>query len=273
MEVQRDWAANQTAAIALIEQAAQQEARLVVLPEMWLGLRPSVRNQELRRINEEVLETVRVLAARLGLYVLAGSILELGARGQRYNTSFLLGPSGDVIANYRKMHLFDVSLPGLSYVESRAVSRGDQAVTVQVDEMTVGLAICYDLRFPELFRELVLAGADVVVLPSAFTTATGKDHWEVLLRARAIENQVYVVAANQLGPDAEGIECYGHSMVVDPWGTALVTAPPRATVIVADISVGRLRHVRATMPVLEHRAPTAYERLGGRQQFLSSAHS
>jgi predicted amidohydrolase len=157
-------------------------------------------------------------------------------------------------ATYRKIHLYDVEIPGrVSYLESATVAAGSDPVTVDVDGVRVGLSICYDLRFPELYRRLADAGARVLVVPAAFMLHTGRDHWEVLLRARAIENQCYVLAAAQIGDHEPGRTCYGRSMVVDPWGTVLVQAPDEVGVTVVDLDLDRLATIRAELPSLANR--------------------
>jgi len=157
-------------------------------------------------------------------------------------------------AAYRKIHMYDVEIPGrVSYQESRTVAPGDDVVTAAVDDLTVGLSICYDLRFPELYRRLAQLGAKVLVVPAAFMLHTGRDHWEVLLRARAIENQCYVLAAGQIGDHEPKRTCFGRSMVIDPWGTVLAQAPDEVAVAVADIDLARLDRIRLELPSLANR--------------------
>ena len=176
-----------------------------------------------------------------------------------YNTTVVLDPDGQIIGKYRKLHMFDVVLDGVAtYQESATITPGDEIVLVTIDGVKVGLAICYDLRFPELFRILALRGAEVIVLPAAFTMTTGKDHWEILIRARAIENGVFMVAAAQVGQHPPGDWCYGRSMIVDPWGTVLATAPDVETVVRADLELARLRQVRRQIPSLANRRAESY---------------
>jgi predicted amidohydrolase len=163
---------------------------------------------------------------------------------------------GSLTATYRKIHLFDIDIAGrpeVSYRESRRVAPGTEITTVDVEGVRFGLSICYDLRFPELYRQLAIAGAQVLVVPAAFTTHTGRDHWEVLLRARAIENTCYLVAAGQSGGHDPGRSCFGHSMVVDPWGTVVAQAVDGVGIVVADLALERVERIRAELPSLANR--------------------
>jgi predicted amidohydrolase len=183
------------------------------------------------------------------MWVLAGSFHETGPDPERiYNTSLVFDRTGDLAATYRKIHLYDVEIPGrVSFHESRTVAPGADAVTVDVEGVRVGLTICYDLRFPELYRRLAIAGAQVLAVPAAFMAHTGRDHWEVLLRARAIENQCYVVAAGQIGDHDPGRTCYGRSMVIDPWGTVVAQQPDTVGVTFADLDLDRVTTIRAEL--------------------------
>jgi predicted amidohydrolase len=261
MNSRDDKAANLDAALGLIDRAAGAGVRLVALPEVWTYLGPA----EGERVNAEsipgpTIDRLADRARRHGVYVHAGSIHETRPGDPRlYNTTVVIDPDGNVVARYRKIHMFDIVLDGVAtYQESATISPGDEIVTVPIDGVTVGLAICYDLRFPELFRILALRGAEVIVLPAAFTMTTGKDHWEVLIRARAIENGVYVVAPAQFGQHPPGQWCYGRSLIVDPWGTVLATAPDAETVITADLDRALLRQVRRQVPSLANRQADSY---------------
>jgi predicted amidohydrolase len=252
---------NVATALALIDRAAATGARLVALPEVWTYLGDADGNRD----NAEPVPgpTIARLAERArhhGIYLHCGSIYELRAGDPRiFNTTVVLDPGGDVIATYRKIHMYDVVLDGVAtYQESATVSPGDEIVTVDIDGVTVGLTICYDLRFPELFRILALRGAELIVLPAAFTMTTGKDHWEVLIRARAIENGVYMLAPGQVGSHAGNKWCYGRSLIVDPWGTVLATASDQETVISADVDCSFLRTVRRQVPSLANRMSDRY---------------
>lgn len=250
-----DVAANLEKVEHFILQAAQAGARIVALPENFAYLRSegesiSFSDQVGGRLHSKLSQ----LALRWRIYILAGSFPEEAHSGKVYNTSTLIDPKGDILAVYRKIHLFDAALrDGTVFEESKTVEPGDSLVLAEVDGIKVGLSICYDLRFPELYRELTRQGAEVIFVPSAFTVPTGRDHWEVLLRARAIENQVYIVAPAQYGQHNPKRASYGRSMIVDPWGTVLAQAPDKEALIFAEMDLGRLRELRALMPCLKHR--------------------
>lgn len=263
MNSRSDKAANLATAERLIDQAAEQGARLVGLPEYVSYLGP----KELHEENAEPIpgpttERFAAKARQHGIYLLGGSILERSdTPGMYYNTSTFFNPDGMLQAIYRKIHLFDIDITGnVSSNESATISPGDRVVTVEVDGHVLGLSICYDLRFPELYRMLALDGAEVLFVPAAFTLYTGKDHWHTLLRARAIENQCYILAPAQIGPHDPHAQCYGHALVADPWGTVIADAPNHEGVVVADIDFAYLRQVRAQVPSLANRRPSAYQR-------------
>jgi predicted amidohydrolase len=251
---------NRTAAERLVREAARQGAGLVVLPEKWNRLGDA----EAMAAAAEPLDGpsttwARSLARELAIDLVAGSIVERGAHAN-HNTSVHVAPGGDVCAVYRKLHLFDVEVGGQVYRESDHESPGDEVVASRLaDGSGLGLSVCYDLRFPELYRELSRRGARVLAVPSAFTLATTRDHWEVLLRARAIENQAFVIAANQVGEHAPGLRSGGRSMIVDPWGVVLAQAPDAEAAVVADLDFARQDEVRAQLPALEHRRTDVYE--------------
>lgn len=251
-----DRAANLTEARRLLRQAADAGADFAVLPEFvdYLGRR---RGEPAAESVDGEFGTFFAAAAReLNLWVLAGSFRErAGDSGRAHNTSLLFDRSGERVAVYRKVHLYDVEIPGrVSYAESKTIAPGQELVVADVEGVPVGLSICYDLRFPELYRALAVAGAKVFVVPAAFMAHTGRDHWEVLLRARAIENQCYVLAAGQIGDHEPNRTCFGRSMVVDPWGTVLAQAPDQpSAVVTADLDLDRLDAVRAELPSLANR--------------------
>lgn len=253
-----DKAANLEAAERLVRAAAADGAELVALPEKWNLL---AAGEELLAGAEPLdgpsLTAARDWARELGIHLLAGSIAEAG--GERaFNASVLIGPDGEDLAVYRKVHMFDVDAGGVSYRESAHEQAGSELVTANVGELEVGLSICYDLRFPELFRILALRGACLVAVPSAFTLATGRDHWEVLLRARAIEDQVFVLAPNQVGKAPPHFDSYGHSAIVDPWGTVLAVAEEGEGFVAADLDLATQERIRADLPSLANRQPGAY---------------
>ena len=258
MNSQGDKGANLAEARRLIGRAVAEEApRLVALPEVFtcLTLDPEERRRAAEPLGDgEAYHTLRELAATHRIYLHGGSLLERD--GDRlYNTTVVFDPEGREIARYRKIHLFDVVTPdGKEYRESNSFGRGTEVVTFEADGVTFGLTICYDLRFAELFLALAERGARVILVPAAFTLQTGKDHWEVLLRARAIETQTYVLAPAQWGAYADGPRaCYGHSLVAEPWGHVIAKAPDRVGYITARLDFEALERVRAGIPVAQHR--------------------
>lgn len=252
-------ARNLSAAERLVRAAAADGAELVALPEKWNLL---AAGEELLAGAEPLdgpsLSAARGWARDLGVHLLAGSVCEAGTAGRAFNTSVLIGPDGDDLAAYRKIHMFDVDVGGVSYRESEHEEPGQEIVVAAVGDLTVGLSVCYDLRFPELYRILALRGARVVTVPSAFTAATGRDHWEVLLRARAIEDQVFVLAPNQVGEAPPHFSSHGHSAIVDPWGAVLATVADGEGFAAADLDFGAQERVRESLPSLANRRPRAY---------------
>ncbi len=243
----------------LVEQAAGEGARMVVLPEKWNAIGDAA---VLRGAAEEIPggDTSRLLsewAHRLGVTIVGGSITE-SHDGVLSNTCPVFGPDGALLARYRKIHMFDVEVGGQVYRESETETAGDRPEVVETEGWRVGLTVCYDVRFPELYRQETLMGADVITVPAAFTMFTGKDHWELLLRARAVENQLYIVAANQWSSFAPGKQTYGRSMIIDPWGVLLAVAPDADCVISADLDRERMERIRRELPSLANRQPHAY---------------
>jgi deaminated glutathione amidase len=254
-----DVARNVEAAERLVRAAAADGAELVGLPEKWnlLGSGEDL-IAGAEPLDGPTLTAVRGWARELGIHVAAGSIAERAEGGRARNTSVLIGPDGEDIAVYRKIHMFDVDVGGVSYRESENEDPGDEIVTGQVGDLVAGLTVCYDLRFPELYRILAVRGAQLVTVPAAFTLQTGRDHWEVLLRARAIENQFFVLAPGQVGKAPPHYESYGRSMIVDPWGVVLATAPDEECFVAADLDLSAQERVRETLPSLANRRPSAY---------------
>ena len=255
MNSQDDKAENLERAEQLVGQAAAWGSDLVLLPELWTYLGPRKRHAEVAEpIPGETSELLSRLAARYRFWLIGGSYLEAVEGAERlYNTCVAFNPDGDVVARYRKLHLFDVEVDGKVYEESATMAAGDEVVVASLAGAPVGLSICYDLRFPELYRRLAARGARLLTVPAAFTMETGKDHWEVLLRARAIENQAYVLAAAQCGPHPPAHSCYGNSMIVDPWGTVLARGGYREGVVVADVDLASAERIRKSLPALAHR--------------------
>jgi deaminated glutathione amidase len=256
-----DKARNLATADRLVRQAAADGAQLVVLPEKWpvLGAGTTLRDGA-EPLDGPAISWARGAAAELQIDLVAGSLSErVEGEEKLRNTSVHIGPTGQVHAVYRKVHMFDVEVDGTIYRESEHEAPGDKPVlTETADGVEVGMTVCYDLRFPELFRILAVRGARILVVPSAFTLATTRDHWEPLVRARAIENQAFVIAANQVGEHEPGLRSGGRSMIVDPWGVVLATAPDRETVILADLDLDQLDDIRRRLPSLANRRPTAY---------------
>jgi len=255
-------AANIAAAVAPADEAAAGGARLVALPEYLHFRGPDDRfRASARPIPGPHTEPFAAVARRRNVWILVGSTAETSDDPARpYNTSALIAPDGSIVATYRKIHLFDVAVEaGPVDTESARVTPGDRPVTAAVDGARVGLSICYDLRFPELYRSLALAGAQILTVPANFTERTGRDHWEVLLRARAIENAAYVLAPSQIG-GPPGQPAYGRSMVIDPWGTIIAQAPDRVAIVRAELDLDRVAEVRRQIPALANRRPDAYQR-------------
>jgi predicted amidohydrolase len=252
---------NLAAADRLTRAAAAAGAELVVLPEKWPALgTPEQTIAAAEPFDGPVVEWARGIARELGIDLVAGSFTERVENDERgRNTSVHVGPDGELRASYRKIHMFDVEVGGRVYKESEHEAPGEEIVLSQTAGGTpLGLTICYDVRFPELYRILAVQGAAIVAVPAAFTFATTRDHWEVLLRARAIEGQCFVIAANQVGEHAPGIRSGGRSMIVDPWGVVLATAPDSETFVVAELDLERLAEIRRTLPSLANRRPEAY---------------
>lgn len=251
-----DKESNLQTAERLVRDAAARGAELIVLPELFSAygsLAEVVRQAE--PIPGPSSTRLSALARELQVVLCAGSICESAAEGKGYNTSLLFDRDGWLLATYRKMHLFDVEIPGKVRVrESESIVPGQEVVATRTELGVVAQAICYDLRFPELFRALAERGMEILCFPSAFTATTGRDHWEVLVRARAIENACYIVAANQFGSHGGSLASYGGSLIVDPWGEVLARAPlDTEAVLVADLHDERLQQVRAQLPALRHR--------------------
>ena len=252
-----DLAANLENATRLVDEAAARGAEFVALPENFAYLRregtPIVGAQP---VDGEIIAAVRALATRHGVWILAGTIPEAIPDDPRvYNTSVLVSSRGEIEAVYRKIHLFDVDLGdrGGVYIESATIAPGKEVVVAKIPGGALGLSVCYDLRFPELYRSMAAQGASCLAVPSAFTPHTGRAHWEVLLRARAIENQAFVWAPAQCGRHSESRESHGDSMIVDPWGEVIARARDGPGVIVADCDLAELERIRASLPALRHR--------------------
>jgi deaminated glutathione amidase len=256
-----DQVANMAHADRLTRAAAADGAKLIVLPEKWTAMGSE---QDLRdgaeTLDGAAIGWARAIARELGIDLVAGSILErVAGQSKLANTSVHIGPRGELMASYRKIHMFDVEVDGRTYCESALEEPGEEIVLSHTaDGVEFGLSICYDLRFPELYRILAVRGARILTLPAAFTLATTRDHWETLVRARAIENQAFVIAANQVGEHPSAQRSGGRSMIVDPWGVVLAQAPDAESHIVAELDLESQLAIRARLPSLANRRPEAY---------------
>ncbi|MEI9949546.1 MAG: carbon-nitrogen hydrolase family protein [Pseudomonadota bacterium] len=254
-----DVAQNLAECARLVESASSEGAKLVLLPEnfAYFGADESKRKlaERLSDPSGFIQGALSVMAREAGVFLVAGGFPEASDDFTRpFNTALVFGPDGVLVGSYRKIHLFDVALQdGTILAESSGTSPGQSLLTFDIGRFRVGVSICYDLRFPELYRGLVSRGANVLLVPAAFTVHTGKDHWHTLLRARAIESQAYVIAAAQWGKHPRGRTTYGHSLVVDPWGSVIAEASDRVGVVGANLDLKYLEQVRAAIPCLEHR--------------------
>ncbi len=255
----REFEPNIVAAGALIRQAREAGAELVLLPENVAMLEPISRLLKEKAVPEEAhpaLAAFRDLARETGVWLLIGSLAVRVEDGRVANRSLLVDPEGTIVARYDKIHMFDVDLgPGESYRESANIAPGARAVVAPTPWGPLGLSICYDLRFPHLYRRLAQGGAEFLSIPAAFTRTTGRDHWHILQRARAIENGAYVFAPAQCGTHAEGRETFGHSVIVDPWGTVLADGGEEPGVILAEVDPRQVAEARRRIPSLDHDRP------------------
>ena len=257
-----DRQSNLESAHQLVEDAARQGATYVQLPEYFNFLGPLRRYAEMAEsIPGPTTEEMARLATRLGVTLHLGSLLETSpVPGKSYNTSVVIDPTGAIVATYRKAHLFDVDVPGaVQHRESDVIAAGEELVIANLDAFNLGLSVCFDVRFPELYRALAVNGAEVIAIPAAFNASTGRAHWEVLVRSRAIENHAFVVAAAQAGTTKEGIATYGHSMIVDPWGQVLACATSdEPEVIVAALDIDEVTRRRGPIAVIDLRRDELY---------------
>ncbi len=251
---------NLATADRLTRAAAAGGADLIVLPEKFnlLGRHEAYRDGA-ETLDGATMAWARAAAAELGVDLVAGSIVERREGTDMLgNTSVHVGPDGEVRGVYRKIHMFDVSVEGKAYRESETQEAGDEIVTSEARDARLGLSVCYDLRFPELFRILAVRGARILVIPAAFTVPTGRAHWDTLIRARAIENQAFVVAADQIGDHPPDNSSFGGSQIVDPWGDVLARAGDEECFVAADLDLERQDEVRESLPSLANRVPSAY---------------
>ena len=255
-----DYDRNLAVAEQLTRDAAADGAALVVLPEKWTVIGPpEALRAHAQPLDGPALRAAAGWARELGVHLLAGSVPErVEGEGKLFNTSVLIEPGGRLAAVYRKIHMFDVDVDDISYRESDAEQPGSEIVVGEAAGIPLGLTACYDLRFPELFRILALRGARLITVPSAFTERTGRDHWEVLLRARAIENQVFVLAAAQIGEAPPHYRSFGRSLIVDPWGVVLAQAPDTECFVATDLDLEVQDEIRDSVPSLRNRRAETY---------------
>ena len=260
MKVVDDKGVNLEKATTMIETAARNGAEMIVLPEMFncpydtskfrVYAEPSENSQSLKLVSS--------VAKENGVFLIAGSIPEL-SEDKLYNSSFIYNKNGILLDVHRKIHLFDVDIPGeITFKESETISAGNKVTVVDTDLMKIGVAICYDVRFPELFRLMVLDGARLMVVPGAFNATTGPAHWETIIRARAIDNQVYMIAASPAKNKDLSYHSYGHSMVVDPWGKVIAMAGEGEEIIYATIDGSYIEKIRDELPILKNRRTDIY---------------
>jgi deaminated glutathione amidase len=260
----QDSPAENIATVAhMLDRAGEERAEFAVLPELWIYRGPyRGYDKAAQTLSGSAITMLQEKARKHNMIVNGGSIIERHPElaGKFYNTSVLINREGEMVAVYRKIHLFDVALAnGEKHYESERIVPGEHVITAGIEGITFGMTVCYDLRFPELFRALKLQGAQILLLPAAFTLHTGRDHWEILVRARAIENQCYVVAAGQVGTYPPGQQSFGRSMIVDPWGLVMAQAQDRPGVIVADIDLEQIERVQQQIPCMKHRVPEVYQ--------------
>lgn len=252
---------NLETADTLSREAVGEGAELVVLPEMFnLFGSSDVLEADAEALDGPTCTWASDFARSHGTWLVAGSFTERVEGGTKHrNTSCLYDPSGEQVAIYRKVHLFDNDVPGAAYHESATVEPGDEITVARVAGRTLGMLVCYDIRFPEIFRAEALEGAELISLPMAFMERTGRDHMEPLMRARAIENEIFLIVADQFGKPLDNVEFYGHSAIIDPWGRVLARAGEGAGVITAELDFAEQARIRKQLPVLENRRPDVYK--------------
>ncbi|MGB9980508.1 carbon-nitrogen hydrolase family protein [Methanobacterium sp.] len=260
MQVIDDKNSNIKKALDMIKISTENRSDLVILPEMFNCPYDNNKFKEYaeEKENSETLKAISKAAKDSNLYIIAGSIPELDG-SKLYNSSFIFNRDGEIIGSHRKMHLFDIDIPGkISFKESDTLSAGNQITLIDTELCKIGVAICYDMRFPELIRLMALKGAELIVIPGAFNMTTGPAHWETLIRGRAIDNQLYVAAASPARNEELSYVAYGNSMVVNPWGEVLAKAGAEEEIAYANIKLSRIKEVREELPVLNGRRRDIY---------------
>ena len=263
MAVTSDKALNISKAKTMIQTAAAANCQVAILPEMFnCPYQTELFSQFAESYPEgDTLNMLRQTAAEEKIVVVGGSVPERDENNNVYNTSFIFDKTGGLLGRHRKMHLFDVDIKGGTvFKESSILTAGQDMTVVKTLGLTLGVAICYDVRFPELSRLMTLAGAELLIFPAAFGWTTGPAHWELLMRSRAIDNQVFVVGAAPARTPGAKYQAYGHSMIVDPWGNILAMADPEETMMTVEIDLNKMITVRQQLPLLKHRRPEVYQK-------------
>ncbi|HML05560.1 MAG TPA: carbon-nitrogen hydrolase family protein [Methanobacterium sp.] len=255
-----DKKSNINRALEMITTSAKNGADIIILPEMFNCPYDNSKFAEYAEIQEEsyTLQSISKSATDNNVYIIAGSIPEL-ENDKIYNSSFIFNNSGEIIGKYRKIHLFDIETPEIRFFESDTLNSGNQIGIFDLGFMKIGIAICYDMRFPELLRIMALKGVQLIVIPGAFNMITGPAHWEILIRSRAVDNQLFVAAASPARNDELSYVAYGNSMIVDPWGEIIARAGQNEEIVYADINLDKLKNVRKELPLLKNRRPDIYD--------------
>ena len=266
MQVSDDKAANLDKATQMIKEASQQ-ANLLVLPEIFNApYQTDLLAQYAEPIPGPTTNLLAALAKEQQILLVGGSIAEIDADGKIYNSSCVFDPSGKMIGHHRKLQLFDIEIPGqIVFKESAVFTPGEDLQLIDYEDLSLSVLICYDIRFPELARQAALAGAQLIVVPAAFNLTTGPAHWELLMRSRALDNQLFVIAASPARNQSASYQAWGHSMIVDPWGKILVEGGIQEEILYAEIDFAQLRKVRQELPLLQHRRPELYQRLSEKE--------
>jgi len=252
---------NLKKAAGMIRELSTQGSKTIILPEMFNCPYNNTKFIEYAEtVDGPTITTLREIASELKIHIIAGSIPEKTEKGI-YNTSFTINPKGEIIGRHRKIHLFDIDIPGkITFKESDTLLAGEKPTIVKINQIKIGVGICYDIRFPELSRIMTLQGAQILIFPGAFNMVTGPAHWKTLIRARAIDNQVFVVAVSPARNRQSEYIAYGHSMIADPWGSIIYEACADETIKSVEIDLSKIKKVRERLPLLENRRPELYKK-------------
>jgi len=266
MQVGNDKAANLEKAAQMIKEASK-KARLLVLPEIFNApYQTDLLAQYAEPIPGPTTDMLAALAKDLQILLVGGSIAEIDTNGNIYNSSCVFAPNGKIIGHHRKLHLFDIQIPGqIVFKESDVFTAGEELQTIEYEGLSFTVMICYDIRFPELARLSALNGAQIIVVPAAFNLTTGPAHWELLMRSRALDNQLFIIAASPARNPTASYQTWGHSMIVDPWGRILAEGGTQEEIIYAEIDFAQLHKVRQELPLLQHRRPELYQKISRRE--------